>query len=57
MDNEIKKEDALLQQEFPTVEGDKTIVERQKNQVLESHETYNSGKMLGDEDSPSTLVG
>jgi hypothetical protein len=56
MDNENKK-DALIQQDFPSVEGDKTLVERQKNQVMESHDLQKPTKMIGGEETPSALVG
>jgi hypothetical protein len=57
MNNENTENKALVQQEFPNIEGDKTLVDRQKNQVMESHDIHSPVKMIRDEENPSTLVG
>lgn len=46
----------ILQQDFPVISGDKTVIDGQKEEIMESHEFASGGKVLKAEEPVSNEV-
>jgi hypothetical protein len=51
-----KNKKSLLQQDFPTIKEVKTIIDKQQDKVMESHEFSSKGKMLKNEEENNEVV-